>query len=84
MTVLTYLSDVEEGGGTRFPALDLTIQPKRGRVVIFPNVLNHLPNKEEKRTRHEALPVVEGVKYAVSMYVHQKDYKTPFEAHCIR
>ena len=84
LTALTYLSDVPSGGGTHFPYLNLTVTPKRGRVLIFPNILNDKVTTEEKMTPHEALPVQQGVKYAVSMYVHQKDYKTPFYEQCIR
>ena len=84
LTILVYLSDVEAGGGTHFPLLNLTVTPKRGRALIFPNVLNAKPTSEERRTLHEALPVEAGEKFAVSMYVHQKDYKQPFYEHCIR
>lgn len=34
-TVLIYLSDSPSGGGTYFPELDLRIQPKKGRMVLF-------------------------------------------------
>lgn len=37
ITVLTYLNDVQhdEGGATYFPELDLRVQPKQGRAVVF-------------------------------------------------
>lgn len=35
MTALVYLSTVEEGGGTSFPALNLTVPAVKGRVAIF-------------------------------------------------
>jgi prolyl 4-hydroxylase len=31
LTLFIYLNDVEEGGGTHFPLLDLTVQPRKGR-----------------------------------------------------
>jgi prolyl 4-hydroxylase len=40
LTFFLYFSDVEEGGGTNFPELNLTVQPKRGRAVIWPSVLD--------------------------------------------
>ena len=40
LTFFLYLSDVEEGGGTNFPKLDLTVQPKRGSAVLWPSVLD--------------------------------------------
>lgn len=63
LTVFLYLNDVIEGGGTNFPKLNITVLPKRGRAVIWPNVLNEDPNVEDSRTDHQALPVVRGIKY---------------------
>lgn len=40
-----------------------TVAPKRGRVVVWPNVLNDSPMEIDDRTVHEALPVEKGVKY---------------------
>lgn len=34
-TVLIYLNDVAEGGGTHFPLLELTARPKQGRALVF-------------------------------------------------
>jgi prolyl 4-hydroxylase len=77
ITVFLYLNDVEEGGGTDFPDLGLTVQPKRGRVVIWPSVLDEAPDEKDDRTRHQALPVIKGVKYGANAWIHQRDFKTP-------
>lgn len=61
--VFLYLNDVEEGGGTHFSSLGITVQPKVGRAVIWPSVLDHNPDAKDHRTNHEALPVIRGVKY---------------------
>ncbi len=63
LTVYIYLNDVEEGGGTNFPQLNLTVNPKRGRVVMWPSVMNDDPNEIDHRTEHQAMPVIKGVKY---------------------
>jgi len=64
MTVFLYLNDdVEEGGGTNFPGLNITVQPKRGRALLWPSVLDEAPDERDDRTIHQALPVVRGVKY---------------------
>lgn len=68
-TVFLYLNDVEEGGGTRFTDLDITIMPKRGRVVVWPSVLDHALLLMEPKTHHEALPVIKGVKYGANAWV---------------
>ncbi len=63
LTVFLYLNDVEEGGGTNFPRLNLTVAPKLGRVLIWPSVLNHDPDAIDLQTEHQALPVIKGIKY---------------------
>ena len=57
MTFLLYLSDVEEGGGTGFPTLKppLVINPKKGRALLWPSVLENDPMTKDARTMHEAL-----------------------------
>jgi prolyl 4-hydroxylase len=35
LTFYFYLSDVDEGGGTHFPKLNLTVAPKKGRAVLW-------------------------------------------------
>jgi prolyl 4-hydroxylase len=70
MTVFIYLNDVEGGGGTRFPGLNLTVMPARGKVLIWPSVMNDDPGTEiDLRTEHEALPVEKGIKYAANAWV---------------
>jgi prolyl 4-hydroxylase len=77
LTFFLYLSDVEEGGGTNFPRLDLTVQPKRGSAVLWPSVLNEDPTRQDPRTFHQALPVVKGAKFAANAWIHLYDYKMP-------
>ena len=36
ITYLWYLNDVEEGGETDFPDLNLMIKPETGKLVLFP------------------------------------------------
>ena len=73
MTIFLYLSDVEDGGGTNFPALDLTVDPVKGRALIWPSVLNHKPSDLDLRVLHQALPAVKGTKYGANVWLHQRD-----------
>ena len=82
ITVYLYLSDVQEGGGTRFPQLNLTVIPKRGQALVWPSVLNDNPNLYDPRTQHEALPVEKGLKYGANAWIHQRDFKGPNERGC--
>lgn len=56
-----YLNDVENGGETAFPKLGLSIQPKCGRLLIFPPLWLY---------RHAGRPLEVGHKYIVGSYLH--------------
>jgi prolyl 4-hydroxylase len=80
--VFLYLSDVVEGGGTQFGKLDLRVMPKKGRVLIWPSVLDEDFMEMDERTHHEALPVVEGLKFAANSWLHLRDFKKPHHEGC--
>lgn len=82
LTVYLYLNDVEEGGGTEFDKLDITVMPKKGMAVLWPSVLNHDTMVKDDRTSHAALPVIKGVKYGANAWFHLRDFKTPYANGC--
>ena len=70
-TVLCYLSDVEEGGETYFPKLDVTVKPKKGKIIYFQNY-----DKEgnvNKLSTHRGMPVLKGKKWAFNLWFHDKN-----------
>ena len=72
------LSDVEEGGETYFPDLDISIQPRRGKAVLWANTLDSAPGSEvDLRIKHEARPVTKGRKFAANAWIHQFNFKIP-------
>jgi prolyl 4-hydroxylase len=82
LTFFLYLSDVEAGGGTNFPNLDISIMPKKGRALLWPSVLDSNPMIKDGRLLHQALPVEEGIKYAANGWIHMYDYQTPQKEGC--
>ena len=56
-----YLNDVEEGGETVFPTLDISIKPKAGSLLIFPP-LWMFP--------HAGMIPVSNKKYILGSYLH--------------
>eukprot|EP00548_Thalassiothrix_antarctica_P017460 CAMPEP_0194198200 /NCGR_PEP_ID=MMETSP0154-20130528/77633_1 /TAXON_ID=1049557 /ORGANISM="Thalassiothrix antarctica, Strain L6-D1" /LENGTH=320 /DNA_ID=CAMNT_0038922967 /DNA_START=188 /DNA_END=1150 /DNA_ORIENTATION=- len=85
LTFFLYLTTIETGGGTKFPNLgELTIQPKKGRAVIWPNVLNDKPTTMDPRTAHQALPVEPGgIKFAANYWIHQRNWREVYKRGCI-
>lgn len=82
LTLFIYLNDVEEGGGTHFPLLDITVQPKKGSALLWPSVLDEAPESKDGRTDHEALPVIKGLKYGANAWIHSRNFKAAFEDNC--
>ena len=69
LTVYMYLNDLgeDQGGGTQFTNLNLTVQPKKGAALLWPSVLDQSPHDKDERTMHQALPVKNGaVKYGAN------------------
>jgi len=86
LTFFLYLNTVDVGGGTQFPKLlpELTVQPKKGRAVIWPNVLNDQPTTMDPRTAHQALPVEPGgIKFAANYWIHQRNWREVYKRGCI-
>lgn len=77
LTFFLYLSDVEEGGETRFSKLGLDVKPMKGRALVWPSVLDANPHMWDKRMYHEARDVISGEKRAANHWIHLFDYETP-------
>lgn len=56
-----YLNDVEDGGETEFPTLNISVKPKAGRLLIFPP-LWMFP--------HAGMIPVSNPKYILGSYLH--------------
>ena len=79
VTCLIYLNDVEEGGSTRFPRLDLEIEPRAGRMVIFNNVDPGDYSRPHPASLHGGEPVQAGEKWAMNIWFHQATMSKLFE-----
>jgi prolyl 4-hydroxylase len=76
VTCLLYLNDVESGGGTSFPKLDMEIRAIKGRMVIFHNCYSGQTIRHPD-TLHGGMPVLEGEKWACNLWFREKVYQTP-------
>ncbi|KAL9179342.1 hypothetical protein ACHAXT_008632 [Thalassiosira profunda] len=82
LTFFLYLSDVEAGGATNFPDLDIAVAPKVGKALLWPSVLDSNPMNKEPRTDHEAQDVVKGLKFGANAWIHLHDYMDAQEMGC--
>ena len=55
-----YLSD-PEGGETEFPQWDISVKPKKGRMLMFPPLWTHL---------HAGRKPIDNPKYIIGSYLH--------------
>lgn len=58
-TLLFYLNNTEEGGGTEFTNLAVTVTPKRGRALFF----SYPDTEQRKKVLHAGLPPTKGEKW---------------------
>ena len=60
LAIQFYFNDVTEGGETQFEYQKTSVQPRRGRVIIFPTTWTY---------RHRGAPVISNSKYVCTNYL---------------
>ncbi|WP_226618164.1 2OG-Fe(II) oxygenase [Cytobacillus firmus] len=69
-TLVMYLNDVEQGGETYFPKLNLSVSPQKGTAVYFEYFYND--QNLNDLTLHGGAPVVIGDKWAATQWMRRK------------
>ena len=77
ITALVYLNDVESGGETRFSNLNISVSPKKGRILVFHNC-HEGTNIINPMSEHAGTPVKKGEKYAFNLWFRQQPINTPY------
>lgn len=72
ISVIMYLNDVDEGGETIFPELNLSVAPRKGGAVYFSYCNSE--NKLDRMTLHGGAPVRRGEKWIATLWVRQGPY----------
>ncbi len=70
-TLMIYLNDDFEGGGTRFPQLNTTVQPETGKALWWENMVD---GKVQEQYLHEGVTVDEGKKYIVTSWWRERNW----------
>ncbi|XP_016347581.1 prolyl 4-hydroxylase subunit alpha-1 [Sinocyclocheilus anshuiensis] len=68
-TFLIYMSDVEIGGATVFPQVDVALKPKKGSAVFWYNL--HKNGNVDLNTKHAGCPVLRGNKWVANKWIHE-------------
>ena len=75
LSVIAYLNDVADGGGTDFPELGFTIPPKKGDVVVFHNTKENEIASDypmiHPNSLHAGMPVLSGEKWIVNLWFRE-------------
>jgi prolyl 4-hydroxylase len=71
-TIVMYLHEPDEGGGTYFPELELSVRPRRGSAVYF-EYFNRR-GQLDPRCLHAGTPVVRGHKWIATKWLRQSAY----------
>lgn len=53
MVYMTYLNDINDGGGTMFYHQNYTVKPEKGKTIIFPASYTHLHKGEISQTENK-------------------------------
>ena len=71
-TIMIVLEEPGRGGATHFRALGKTIRPRLGRLVIWPNLLEH--SRRDYAMVHAGRPVWQGRKTIMTTWEHENVY----------
>lgn len=76
-TFFIYLNTLEEadGGATRFPLLNLSVQPQCGTAIFWLNT-NVTGETVYSQTLHEGSPVLRGEKWGINVWIRQCSFMT--------
>uniref|UniRef100_T1H3X7 Prolyl 4-hydroxylase alpha subunit domain-containing protein n=1 Tax=Megaselia scalaris TaxID=36166 RepID=T1H3X7_MEGSC len=66
---LVYLNDIEHGGATVFPELDIGVNPRKGSAVFWYNLKEN--GDGDTRTIHAACPVLYGSKWVFNKWIRE-------------
>jgi prolyl 4-hydroxylase len=69
-TAMLYLNEPEDGGATRFKTIGKTIQPERGKLLAWNNLLaDGTPNPA---TLHQGMKVRKGAKFIITKWFRER------------
>lgn len=77
-TFMIYLNDVEEGGETNFTNLNISVKPKQGLAIKWPNLKD---GKLLQDSMHEGSSVIKGKKYVITSWWRENQWNPSEDAY---
>jgi prolyl 4-hydroxylase len=74
VTCLIYLAEVDAGGGTLFPKMDIEVMPRPGRMVLFHNCYLGRTQRHPD-SLHGGMPPQSGTKWACNFWFREGSYQ---------
>lgn len=74
-TLLLYLNEVDRGGATYFPKLDLAVHPRPGQALWF-RYLDQ-SGQVDYRSEHAGLPIIAGEKWVATKWLRERPIQQP-------
>lgn len=71
-TMMIYLNRVDAGGATRFKAIDKTVVPEEGKLLLWNNL--HADGVGNPATLHHAMKVRAGTKYVLTQWFRERPW----------
>lgn len=72
VSIILYLNDVEQGGGTNFTHLNLNVKPKKGSILFFPSFYNFV---------HRGDAPLSNSKYIIVTWLHYDGNSHTYRVH---
>ena len=74
VTCLFYLNQLDAGGGTYFPRLDIEVLPRQGRMLLFHNCHPASINRHPG-SLHGGMPPTAGTKWACNLWFRAESFR---------
>jgi prolyl 4-hydroxylase len=71
-TAMIYLNEPEDGGATRFKAINKTVQPEAGKLLTWNNLDAH--GRPNNWTLHQGMKVRRGTKYVLTKWFREQPW----------
>ncbi|XP_027852158.2 prolyl 4-hydroxylase subunit alpha-2-like [Aphis gossypii] len=78
VTVLFYLTDVENDGYTSFPLLNIIAPTEKGAALVWNN-LDMSNGKLDEKTLHGSCPLLKGNKWIMTKWLYEEGQNLPYD-----